>query len=102
MKVLYSKRFLKSATKLSGKLKDSLQRAILEVKSAQSIDEITDCKKLVTYNSIYRIRIGDYRAFFVCHIEIEDGIVTFELLLPRGQAYAKDVKEILRGKDMKR
>lgn len=64
MKVEYSKDFVKSVKKLSGKILISVKDAIQEVIDANSIDEITDCKKLVDYDFIYRIRIGSYRAFF--------------------------------------
>ena len=70
MNVEYSKDFEKSVKKLSGKMLDSIRRVIAEVKNAESIKEITDCKKLVGYRNVYRIRIGDYRAFFTFHIEI--------------------------------
>ena len=34
-------------------------------------------KKLVGYRNVYRIRIGDYRAFFTFHIEIVNDTVFF-------------------------
>ena len=63
MKVEYSKAFVKAVRKLSGKMLDSVRNAIQEVIEARCIDEITDCKKLVGYDFVYRIRIGSYRAF---------------------------------------
>lgn len=65
MKVDYSKRFEKSVRKLSGKMLESVRRVIIEVKAAEQISDITDCKKLVGYENVYRIRIGDYRAFLL-------------------------------------
>ena len=73
MNVDYSKDFKKSVKKLSGKMLDSVRRVVAEVKSAESIKDITDCKKLV----VYRIRIGNYRAFFTFHIEIVNDTVFF-------------------------
>ena len=70
MNVEYSKDFEKSVKKLSGKMLDSIRRVIAEVKNAESIKEITDCKKLVGYRNVYRIRIGDYRAFFTSVITL--------------------------------
>jgi len=96
MKVDYSKEFEKSLKKLSGKILDSIRRVITEVKQAESIKDITDCTKLVGYRSIYRIRIGDYRAFFTFHIEIVDDTVYFKYLTPRGEAYSKKVKTELK------
>ena len=39
-------------------------------KTAENVKDITDCKKLVGYRNVYRIQIGDYKAFFTLHIEI--------------------------------
>ena len=64
MNVDYSKDFKKSVKKLSGKMLDSVRRVVEEVKNAESLKDITDCKKLVGFRNVYRIRIGDYRAFF--------------------------------------
>lgn len=89
MNVDYSKDFSKSVKKLSGKMLESVRRMIREVKEADSITEITDCKKLVGYRNIYRIRIGDYRAFFTFHVEIVNDTVIFRYLVPRGETYGK-------------
>ncbi len=52
MKVEFSSTFIKAARKLSGKMLESLKRTILEVKAAEDIKQITDCKKLVGYSII--------------------------------------------------
>ena len=96
MNVNYSKDFKKSVMKLSGKMLDSVRRVVAEVKSAESIKDITDCKKLVGYRNVYRIRIGDYRAFFTFHIEIINDTVIFRYLVSRGEAYAKKMDESLK------
>ncbi len=96
MKVDYSKSFEKSVRKLSGKMLESVRRVIKEVKEANDIKDITDCKHLVGYKSVYRIRIGDYRAFFTFHIEIIDDVVFFEYLVCRGEAYGKKMEQSLR------
>ncbi len=96
MNVEYSKDFEKSVKKLSGKMLDSIRRVIAEVKNAESIKEITDCKKLVGYRNVYRIRIGDYRAFFTFHIEIVNDTVFFRYLVSRGEAYDKKMDESLK------
>ena len=70
MNVEYSKPFLKAVDKLSGKVLSSVLDMIREVKNVNSTDEITNCKKLIAYKSVYRIRIGDYRAFFIFHVKI--------------------------------
>ena len=96
MNVEYSKDFEKSVKKLSGKMLDSIRKVITEVKNAENIKEITDCKKLVGYSNVYRIRIGDYRAFFTFHIEIVNDTVIFRYLVSRGEAYAKKIDESLK------
>ena len=96
MNVEYSKDFEKSVKKLSGKKLDSIRRVITEVKTAENIKDITDCKKLVSYRNVYRIRIGDYRAFFTFHIEIVNDTVIFRYLVSRGEAYAKKMDESLK------
>ena len=96
MNIEYSKDFEKSVKKLSGKMLDSVRGVIAEVKNAESIKDITDCKKLVGYRNVYRIRIGDYRAFFTFHVEIINDTVIFRYLVSRGEAYAKKMDESLK------
>lgn len=96
MKVEYSKEFEKALKRLSGKMLDSVRRVITEVKQAQETKDITDCTKLVGYRNIYRIRIGDYRAFFSFHIEIVNDTVKFKYLTSRGEAYGKKIKTELK------
>ena len=96
MNVEYSKDFEKSVKKLSCKMLNSIRRVITEVKNAESIKAITDCKKLVGYRNVYRIRLGDYRAFFTFHVEIVNGTVFFRYLVSRGEAYAKKNEESLK------
>jgi mRNA-degrading endonuclease RelE of RelBE toxin-antitoxin system len=99
MKVEFSKDFEKSVRKLSGKMLLSVKAVIQEVIKANSVNEITDCKKLTDYDYIYRIRIGDYRVFFVFHVHIVDDTVMFEYFVSRGEAYAKKIEKSLRQKD---
>lgn len=99
MKVEYSKVFIKAVNKLSGKQRDSVRDAIAEVKKAQGLEEITDCIRMVGYNTVYRIRIGGYRAFFTFHVEIVDDVVKFQYLVSRGQAYTKKIEKELKRLD---
>ena len=94
MNVDYSKDFKKSVKKLSGKMLDSVRRVVEEVKNAESLKDITDSKKLVGYRNVYRIRIGDYRAFFTFHIEIINDTIIFRYLVPRGEAYDKKAQKV--------
>ena len=100
MKVRYSKEFEKSVRKLSGKMLQSVKSAILEVMQAESVENITDCKKLTGYQNVYRIRIGSLRAFFTLHIEIIDNGVFFRFLLSRGEAYDKKNEKRLKEIDL--
>ena len=86
MKVKFSSTFIKASKKLSGTMLDSLKRTITEVKEANNIQGITDCKKLVGYRTIYRIRIGDYRALFTLEIEIS---YSFNISLPEVKPMAR-------------
>ena len=97
MNLLYSKSFIKAASKLTGKYKNSLQEKIKEVQAAASVEELTDCKKLTNFSNAYRIRIGDYRAFFI--LTIANNTVNFEYLVNRGDAYNKEYTKNLRKKE---
>lgn len=97
MKVEYSKEFIKSVRKLSGKILESVRKTIQEVIDAPSIEYITNCKKLTNYKSVYRIRIGNYRVYFI--FQVTNNVVIFEYLYSRGEAYSKKSKENLRRKD---
>ena len=96
MKVRFSKPFMKAVRKLSGKQKDSVIHVIDEVMKARCVEEITDCIRLVGYANVYRIRIGGLRAFFTFHVEIIEGVVHFQYLISRGQAYTKKIEKELK------
>lgn len=59
MRVEYSKAFVKAVKKLSGKMLDSVRATIQEVIDAQSVDQISNCKKLVGFDFVYLI-IGHF------------------------------------------
>lgn len=99
MRVDFSKDFIKATRRLSGKQLKSVRDAIEEVESARSIEDITDCIRMVGYKNIYRIRIGGLRAFLTFHIEIVDNVAYFHYLVPRGQAYTKKIEEELKRLD---
>lgn len=96
MRVEFSKEFEKAVRKLSGKVLESVREAVQEVMDAENIEELTDCKKLVDYDFIYRLRIGSYRAFFSFHVQIVDDCVMFLYLVPRGRHTIKRIcKEMM-------
>lgn len=98
MNIKISKEFEKSARKLSGKYKESLKSTLLEIRDAQSIAEIGNCKKLIGYDAIYRVRLGNYRMFFL--LEIIENTVFLQYLVSRGIAYSKEYQEKLRRNDI--
>lgn len=99
MNIEYSKAFVKAVKKLSGKMLDSVKEIILETRKAEDISQLRNCEKLVGYKNIYRLRIGDFRAFFFLRVEVEGNTVIFEYLVPRGQAYNKKIHDKLKKKD---
>mgnify|MGYP006305278891 CR=1 FL=1 len=99
MKVEYSKAFVKAVKKLSGKMLDSVKTTIIETKKAENVSQLTNCEKLVGFKNIYRLRIGDLRAFFFLRIKSDGDTVIFEYLVPRGHAYDKKMQTNLKKKD---
>lgn len=77
-------------------MQEAVRRVIIEVKAAEQVSDITDCKKLLGYENVYRIRIGDYRAFFTYHIRIVGDTFFFEYLVSRGEAYGKKIQSELK------
>lgn len=100
MKVDFSKDFTKALDKLSGKIHHSIVEAINNVIDAETIEGISNCRKIETLNSVYRIKIGSKRAFFVLHIQIDGDLAKFEYLVSRGEAYDKKNMERLRKRDV--
>lgn len=100
MKVEFSKDFTKAVDKLSGKIHHSVVEAINNVIEAQSVEDISNCKKIESHNCVYRIRIGSKRAFFVLHIHVDGDIAKFEYLVSRGEAYNKKNMERLRKREV--
>lgn len=99
MKFRISKDFAKSVKKLNGKELLSVIAMLDEVGNARTVADITDCKKLKSFDNVYRIRIGNRRAFFTLHIEIVGDWVFFRYLAARGQAYDKAMENALRKTD---
>lgn len=88
MNIQYSKAFIKSAQKLTGKYKIALLQKIEEVKNASGVEKLSECRKLEGFENTYRVRIGSYRAYFV--FVILNNTVCFEYLVSRGEAYNKE------------
>ena len=101
MIVQYSKSFEKAVEKLPGKMIYAITDIIKEVKQAERLEDISNCKKIKGFDNVYRIRTGSYRTFFTFHIFVEGNIVKFEYLVSRGQAYHKQILSNLQKKDNK-
>lgn len=100
MKVDFSKEFSKALDKCTGKVHRSIVEAINDVIDANSLEDIKNCRKIESLNSVYRIKIGSKRAFFVLHLQIEGDLAMFEYLVSRGEAYDKKNMERLRKRDV--
>ena len=84
MKVAYEAAFLRDSKRVrSKKVRRRVQRVIEEVKKASAPHEILELTKLRGYETLYRIRVGDYRI----GIEIVDDTVIFVRFLHRRDIY---------------
>lgn len=84
MKVEFLAHFSKDLDKIRfSHVKQSVQRIILKVESAESISEIPNLKKLSGHKSAYRIRTGDYRI----GIFVEGKTVEFARIVHRKDIY---------------
>lgn len=62
MKTEFKASFLKAIKKLdNNQLKTDIANAIINVESAEILQQISQLKKLKGYKQYYRIRIGNYR-----------------------------------------
>jgi mRNA-degrading endonuclease RelE of RelBE toxin-antitoxin system len=93
MNIRVSKEFEKSAKKLSGKYKESLKNVVSEIRTANSINDIGNCIKLAGYDTVYRVRMGSYRIFFL--LEIREQTAYLKYLVSRGEAYSKEYQHKL-------
>jgi mRNA interferase RelE/StbE len=65
--------------------KDLLQRIENALESLAANPRPKDCKKLVGYDNLYRIREGDWRIVYAIH---DDRLIVLVLIIaPRGVAY---------------
>jgi mRNA interferase RelE/StbE len=65
MRVKYLSKFLKDLDKIkTSQVKEAILEVIIEVKSANSLKNINNLKKLLGHKNAYRIRCGQYRIGF--------------------------------------
>ncbi|OQY56916.1 MAG: plasmid stabilization protein [Desulfobacteraceae bacterium 4572_88] len=60
-----------------------IKKLIEKIKSADTLSELTNLKKLKSYNSLYRIRLADYRM----GIEVTENEIIFVRILHRKDIY---------------
>lgn len=84
MNVEFLEKFGKDIDKINQSfVKKALEKAIVRVEQANSLDEIPQLKKLIGHKSAYRIRIGDYRI----GIFVEANKVQFARVVNRKDIY---------------
>jgi mRNA-degrading endonuclease RelE of RelBE toxin-antitoxin system len=93
---MYSKCFNKDFHNQSGKDKELVLEVIRKVKQVETLYNITDCKRVLSLKTIYRIRVNDLRVFFSFRVTDEIGSIYFISILRRGQAYDKKNMQALK------
>ncbi len=84
MKTKFEARFAKDLRAVRNqKLLNKIKEIVDECKSASSLSELNQLKKMQSYDSFYRIRLGEYRI----GIEIVDDEIIFTRLLHRKDIY---------------
>ena len=65
MNVEFDKSFEKWLSKINSKtLLKKIEQVIIQMESAQSLDQVPGVKKLTGFKSYYRVKIGNYRLGF--------------------------------------
>ena len=84
MKVKFESRFAKDLKKIKDqKVLSRLKKIIIDCKTIANLSEIKNVKKLQSYETFYRIRLGDYRI----GIEIQKDTIIFTRFLHRKDIY---------------
>jgi mRNA interferase RelE/StbE len=82
--VKYEKSFLRDIKAIKDRdIKRDLEKLILDVKTADSLHEINQLKKIAGHKGYYRIRIRNYRV----GIKVEGNTLIFIRVLPRKDIY---------------
>lgn len=84
MNITYKKSAFKDLKSASNpKMKAKITEIVREIKTAESITQIKNSKKLQGYETAYRIRVGDFRI----GIFVENNEVTLVRILNRNHIY---------------
>jgi mRNA interferase RelE/StbE len=84
MQVRYKRAFIKDLKGLPADIRESVENVSLdEIPRLKDINEIKHLKKIKSYTSFYRIKIGDYRI----GIEYRENVIVFIRVLHRKEIY---------------
>jgi mRNA interferase RelE/StbE len=87
MKVSFDKSFIKAIVKIKNPLVlKRIENIIYSLESAESIENVSNIKKLIGYTSFYRIKMGVYRIGFELINDKEIKLIT---VLHRKDIYNK-------------
>ena len=84
MEIVYEKSFEKDLKRINDKrIREQVKLKIVEIRNCNILSEIKNIKKLSGQNTIYRIRISDYRIGF----EFAESKLIFTRILNRKDIY---------------
>ncbi|MBD2314595.1 type II toxin-antitoxin system RelE/ParE family toxin [Desertifilum sp. FACHB-1129] len=84
MEVEFRKSFAKDLSKIrDGDLLARIKAVILEIEEAETLEDMSNVKKLKAEGDYYRIRVGDYRI----GILLDEEVVVFVRVLHRKEVY---------------
>lgn len=87
MIVEFDKSFSKSLDKLTDtKILARIEKVILKLEQFETLDQVSNSKKLIGFSTYYRIKIGDYRLGFE---KINEKKVRIIVVLHRKDIYKK-------------
>jgi mRNA interferase RelE/StbE len=84
MKIAFDSSFYKRLSKINDKaLLNKVKLVILQAESADSIQQLTNVKKMEGFKTYYRIRVGDYRI----GVELKEKTLWFITIANRKDIY---------------
>ena len=84
MKIVFEASFARDLKKISEKvILNRVEQAIVNVKEADSMQDILNISKLSGYDTYYRLRVGDYRI----GLEVVGDEIIFARILHRKDIY---------------
>ena len=84
MEVEFRKSFEKDLSKLRDEaLLARIKAVILEIEDAETLEDVSNVKKLKAEGDYYRLRVGDYRI----GILVDEDVVVFARVLHRKEVY---------------